>query len=90
MYRKPRWIQNAEAREQSRRERSRLWSIILQCERGNFEEFSFLKLHYNLDKYRVTTLIAETLRTTHADAEKKYDEWLWVNADNNEPSSDDQ
>ena len=88
MYRKPRWIQNAEARDRSRMERLRLWSIIMQCENGNFEKFSFLKLHYSLDQYRVTTLMAETLHTTTTDADKKYGEWLWANADNNEPGSE--
>ncbi|MBI4134556.1 MAG: hypothetical protein HY471_00410 [Candidatus Sungbacteria bacterium] len=75
-HRLPRWVQNAQAKERSRDERARLRRAAYQCENGNFEGFSFLKLEYDRDRHRVLNLIAEELNLrTYDEAEARYAEW---------------
>ncbi len=76
MHRKPRWIQNMETKDRSRMERSRLRRIAWSCNRGDFKEFSFLKLHYEIDRYRVADIISEELNVSSERAKELYTTWV--------------
>ncbi len=75
MPRKPRWIQNMEAREKALSERAQIRQAIWECERGEMKNFSTLELHFGLDANRVTDLIQETLNLSRDDALFRFGKW---------------
>jgi hypothetical protein len=51
--------------------------IARDCEDGNFEEFSFLKMHHGIDSLRVEEIIIEEFRLpTYTAARELYSKWL--------------
>src|SRR5262245_8628038 len=75
--RKPRWIQNQEARQRARSESLELRSIIRRCadpqRHGGLDpRFPTLKLHHSLDSRRIVNMIADELRMSEKAAESLY------------------